>query len=413
MALKAIPTELMRLHPDAPHVLERNDSRSSKLDLENLAIVTHYLQSVDTPQQRHYTALARRHGLLELCRWLQDSNVTWPTRFKPTSDSSFTFIDLFAGIGGMRLAFERAGGRCVFSSEWDAAARSTYFANFGEVPFGDITAIANEKRESGEIPRHDVLVGGFPCQAFSIAGFKGGFADTRGTLFFNLARIIEDHRPKAFLLENVKGLAGHDRGRTLEVIMRTLTVDLGYHVSTNIVNAKDFGVPQNRERIFIVGFKSRQAAERFEFPRPSTRKTTIADIKERDVVETRYYLSEQYLKTLIRHRERHAAKGNGFGFEIKADDEIANAIVVGGMGKERNLLIDKRLRDFTPTTNIKGRVNREGIRKMTPREWARLQGFPDSFVIPVADAQAYKQFGNSVAVPAIHATAKKMIQALQ
>lgn len=383
------------------------------LGLESLAIVTHYFQSLNTPQQGHYASLARKHGLLELCRWLQATNFTWPARFEPAHDSSFTFIDLFAGIGGMRLAFEGVNGRCVFSSEWDPSARTTYFANFGEVPFGDITAIANEKRQSEEIPRHDVLVGGFPCQAFSIAGFKGGFSDTRGTLFFNLAKIIDEHRPKAFLLENVKGLVGHDRGRTLEVILRTLTVDLGYHVSTKIVNAKDFGVPQNRERIFIVGFKSRQAAERFEFPRPRSQKTCLADIKEQNVVETRYYLSEQYLQTLIRHRDRHAAKGNGFGFEIKSDDDIASAIVVGGMGKERNLLVDKRLNDFTPTTNIKGRVNREGIRKMTPREWARLQGFPDSFEIPVADAQAYKQFGNSVAVPAVRATAKKIVQALQ
>lgn len=413
MTSKRVPKELSGLHAAPPHARDSHLSKSNQLDLESLAVVTHYLQSVDTPQQRHFTALARERGLLELSRWLQESNITWQTPFKPPTNELFTFIDLFAGIGGMRMAFERAGGRCVFSSEWDAAARSTYFANFGEVPFGDITAIANEKRKSSEIPRHDVLVGGFPCQAFSIAGFKGGFADTRGTLFFNLARIIDDHRPKAFLLENVKGLAGHDRGRTLDVIMRTLVDDLGYHVTTNVVNAKDFGVPQNRERIFIVGFKSKQAAERFEFPRPSARKKCIADIKEVDVVETRYYLSEQYLTTLIRHRDRHAAKGNGFGFEIKSDSDIANAIVVGGMGKERNLLIDKRLRDFVPTTNIKGRVNREGIRKMTPREWARLQGFPDSFVIPVTDAQAYKQFGNSVAVPAIHATAKKIVQALR
>jgi DNA (cytosine-5)-methyltransferase 1 len=413
MALRAIPLEMIRLQPEAPHLLAERAPKSAGLNLEDLAIVTHYLQSVGTPQQRHYTSLARKHALLELSKWLRESMTSWNVPFKPVKDATFTFIDLFAGIGGMRLAFERAGGRCVFGSEWDAAARSTYFANFGEVPFGDITAIANEKRTSEEIPRHDVLVGGFPCQAFSIAGFKGGFSDTRGTLFFNLARVIEDHRPKAFLLENVKGLAGHDRGRTIDIIMRTLTEDLGYRVTTKIVNAKDFGVPQNRERIFIVGFKSKHAAERFQFPDASGRETTIADIKEREVVETRYYLSDRYLQTLIRHRDRHAAKGNGFGFEVKSDDEIASAIVVGGMGKERNLVVDERLQDFTPTTNIKGAVNRQGIRKMTPREWARLQGFPDSFLIPVADAQAYKQFGNSVAVPAIQATAQQILIALE
>jgi DNA (cytosine-5)-methyltransferase 1 len=317
MKLKAIPDELIRLHADPPIVLDRSDKRFQNLNLESLAIVTHFLQSLGTPQQRHYTALARKHGLFDLCRWLQDSGFVWPANFKPSPDSSFTFIDLFAGIGEMRLAFERAGGRCIFSSELDSSARSTYLANFGEVPFGDITAIANEQRKSEEIPRHDVLVGGFPCQAFSIAGFKGGFGDTRGTLFFNLARIIEDHRPRAFLLENVKGLAGHDRGRTLEVIMRTLTADLGYHVKTKIINAKDFGVPQNRERIFIVGFKSRLAAERFEFPSPLSRKTTIADIKEREVVKTRYYLSEQYLKTLIRQRDRRkAAQLRRLGYSV-------------------------------------------------------------------------------------------------
>jgi DNA (cytosine-5)-methyltransferase 1 len=332
--------------------------------------------------------------------------------FPPPKATRFRFVDLFAGIGGFRLAMQRTGGCCVFSSEWDKPAQETYFANFGEIPFGDITKIANEKRFSSEIPKHDILTGGFPCQAFSIAGFKGGFSDTRGTLFFNLARIIEDHAPKAFFLENVKGLASHDRGRTFTTILRVLEEDLGYHVQAQIVNAKDFGVPQNRERVFMVGFNSRAAAARFEFPKPLGKVATIADIKEAEVVSTKYYLSDRYLETLIRHRDRHESKGNGFGFEIKKDSEIASALVVGGMGRERNLVVDKRLRDFTPKTNIKGPVNRQGIRKMTPREWARLQGFPDSFVIPVSDAQAYKQFGNSVSVPAVEATVKRIVKAL-
>ena len=381
-------------------------------DPESLPAVTHYLQSVGTPQQRHYLAVLRQTvtGSAPSLAVELAQQVVVP--FPPPRSTKFTFIDLFAGIGGFRLAMQRSGGRCVFSSEWDKSAQQTYFANFGEVPFGDITQIANEKRKSIEIPKHDILAGGFPCQAFSIAGFKGGFADTRGTLFFNLARIIEDHAPKAFFLENVKGLAGHDKGRTLSTILRTLEEDLGYHVRTQIVNAKDFGVPQNRERVFIVGFKSGAAADRFEFPKPLGKVTTIADIKEVDVVSTKYYLSDRYLETLIRHRDRHASKGNGFGFDIKRDSDIASAIVVGGMGRERNLVVDKRLRDFEPKTNIKGPVNRQGIRKMTPREWARLQGFPDSFIIPVADAQAYKQFGNSVSVPAIEATVKRIVKAL-
>ncbi len=386
--------------------------RADGLDYSLLPEVTHYLQSIDTPQQRHYWSLLEGRLSPEHKALIRGADVECRAPFQPPKTSRFTFIDLFAGIGGFRLAFQRTGGRCVFSSEWDRPAQQTYFANFGEIPFGDITKIANEKRAAAEIPKHDILAGGFPCQAFSIAGFKGGFSDTRGTLFFNLARIIEDHSPRAIFLENVKGLAGHDRGRTLSTIMKTLEEDLGYHLHTQIVNAKDFGVPQNRERVFIVGFKSQPAASRFEFPKPLGKVTTIADIKEQEVVSTKYYLSDRYLETLIRHRDRHAAKGNGFGFDIKSDSDIASAIVVGGMGRERNLVVDKRLRDFTPKTNIKGPVNRQGIRKMTPREWARLQGFPDSFIIPVADAQAYKQFGNSVSVPAIEATVKRIVRAL-
>jgi len=386
--------------------------KTDGLDYSLLPEVTHYLQSIKTPQQRHYWSLLKRRLSPEQLSLIRMADVECRAPFQLPKTSRFTFIDLFAGIGGFRLAFQRTGGRCVFSSEWDRPAQQTYFANFGEIPFGDITKIANEKRAATEIPKHDVLAGGFPCQAFSIAGFKGGFRDTRGTLFFNLARIIESHSPRAIFLENVKGLAGHDQGRTLSTIMKALEDDLGYHMHIQIVNAKDFGVPQNRERVFIVGFRSKTASIRFEFPQPLGRVTTIADIKEKDVVSTKYYLSDRYLQTLVRHRDRHAAKGNGFGFDIKNDSDIASAIVVGGMGRERNLVVDKRLRDFTPKTNIKGPVNRQGIRKMTPREWARLQGFPDSFLIPVADAQAYKQFGNSVSVPAIEATIKRIVRAL-
>ena len=386
--------------------------KTDGVDYADLPVITHYIQSIGTPQARHYLELLKRTLSPAHQAMVRNAETRCTAPFQPPKTARFTFIDLFAGIGGFRLAFQRTGGRCVFTSEWDGPAQQTYFANFGEIPFGDITRIANEKRTAVEIPKHDILAGGFPCQAFSIAGFKGGFSDTRGTLFFNLARVIEDHAPKAFFLENVKGLAGHDRGRTFTTIMKTLEDDLGYYVHTQIVNAKDFGVPQNRERVFIVGFKSRVASDRFEFPSPLGRVTSIADIKERDVVSTRYYLSDRYLETLIRHRDRHAAKGNGFGFEIKSDSDIASAIVVGGMGRERNLVVDKRLRDFTPKTNIKGPVNRQGIRKMTPREWARLQGFPDTFLIPVADAQAYKQFGNSVSVPAIEATIKRIVRAL-
>jgi DNA (cytosine-5)-methyltransferase 1 len=320
----------------------------------------------------------------------------------------FKFIDLFAGIGGFRIAMQSFGGKCVFTSEWDEQAKKTYEANFGEVPFGDIT-----KEETKQfIPDDfDVLCAGFPCQAFSIAGKRGGFEDTRGTLFFDVAEIIKRKQPKAIFLENVKGLFNHDKGKTLQTILNVLRNDLGYFVpDPQVLNAKDFGVPQNRERIFIVGFRGDLGIDSFDYPKPTKRDAVFQDVKEETTVSVKYYLSDTYLNTLINHKKRHASKGNGFGYEIISDDGTANAVVCGGMGRERNLVYDDRLEDFNPITHIKGEVNRKGIRKMTPREWARLQGYPDNFVIPVADASAYKQFGNSVAVPAIKATAGEIVK---
>jgi len=336
------------------------------------------------------------------------SNYKDDVPFPEPKNPKFRFIDLFAGIGGFRIAAQSLGGKCVFTSEWDEQAKKTYEANFGEVPFGDIT-----KEETKQfIPDDfDVLCAGFPCQSFSIAGRRGGFEDTRGTLFFDVAEIIRRKKPKAIFLENVKGLRNHDRGKTLKTILDVLRNDLGYYVpEPQIMNAKCFGVPQNRERIFIVGFRGDLGITDFEYPKPTNKDVVFKDVKEKDVVSVKYYLSKRYLNTLIKHKQRHASKGNGFGYEIIPDDKIANAVVCGGMGRERNLVYDHRLTNFTPVTHIKGEVNREGIRKMTPREWARLQGFPDSFVIPVADASAYKQFGNSVAVPAIKATANEVIK---
>jgi len=332
--------------------------------------------------------------------------------FPSPKNHKFTFIDLFAGIGGIRIAFQNLGGKCVFSSEIDEYAQKTYEANFGEKPHGDITKI-HEK----DVPDHDILVGGFPCQAFSIAGKRGGFNDTRGTLFFDVARIIKEKQPKAFFLENVKGLVNHRQGKTLSTILNVLREDLGYIVpDPRVMNAKNFGVPQNRERIFIVGFRSDLEinAEDFKYPESTDKKVCIEDIMEKSVVSAKYYLSTKYIECLENHRARNEAKGNGFGYEIVDVKGTSNAIVTGGMGRERNLIIDKRLKDFTPVTNIQGQVNRKGIRRMTPREWARLQGFPDKFIFEkvVSDAQAYKQFGNSVAVPAIQATANKLLEKL-
>ena len=333
---------------------------------------------------------------------------TFDIPFPPVENPKFKFIDLFAGIGGFRLAMQNLGGKCVFTSEWDKDAKRTYKANFGERPFGDIT---KEETKAFIPDGFDLLCAGFPCQAFSIAGKRGGFEDTRGTLFFDVAEIIKRKQPKAIFLENVKGLRNHNGGKTLATILNVLRNDLGYFVpEPQIINAKDFGVPQNRERIYIVGFHPNTNVTEFNYPISLDKKVTFADIKEKEVPATKYFLSTQYVQTLVNHKARHEGKGNGFGYAIIPDDGISNAIVVGGMGRERNLVLDHRITDFTPTTHIKGTVNREGIRKMTPREWARLQGFPDEFLIPVADASAYKQFGNSVAVPAIQATANEILK---
>ena len=333
------------------------------------------------------------------------------TTFKAKEKASFTFIDLFAGIGGFRIAFQNLGGKCVFSSEIDKYACQSYANNFGDIPFGDITKI-NAK----DIPDHDILTGGFPCQAFSIAGKRGGFEDTRGTLFFEVARIIKEKQPKAFFLENVKGLTNHQGGRTLQTILNVLRNDLNYIVpEPQIMNAKDFGVPQNRERVFIIGFRKDYAdlANNFHYPKPNKEKAKLKDIIEENEVSVKYYLSTKYVEGLERHKKNNEAKGNGFGYEILDLNGVSNALLVGGMGRERNLIIDKRLTDFTPKTNIQGEVNKQGIRRLTPREWARLQGFPDTYKIVVSDVQAYKQFGNSVAIPAIQATAKEMLKVLK
>ena len=389
------------------------------------AVLTHYLHNIHNGVSKYYKEDALK-ALDEFVSYKQEEekmsivaedamqqllfeveNVPFTT----PKNYTFKFIDLFAGIGGFRLAMQNLGGKCVFTSEWDKEAQKTYKVNFGEVPFGDIT----KQQIKDYIPEDfDVLCAGFPCQAFSIAGKRGGFDDTRGTLFFDVAEIIKKHKPKAIFLENVKGLRSHDKGKTLDTILNVLRNDLGYYVpEPQIVNAKNFGVPQNRERIYIVGFRQDLNISSFEYPEPLENKPTFEDVKERNVPPTKYYLSTQYVQTLVNHKARHASKGNGFGYAIIPDNGIANAIVVGGMGRERNLVLDHRIVDYTPTTHIKGTVNREGIRKMTPREWARLQGFPDNYIIPVADASAYKQFGNSVAVPAIQATANKILELIE
>ncbi len=388
-----------------------------------LAVITHYLQNKEIGFSEFYKkdAYSALEQLLKIMypdteilqnfveeKMSELSHSVENVPFAPNKKPKFTFIDLFAGIGGFRMAMQNLGGKCVFTSEWDEQAQVTYNANYGEIPFGDIT----KPETKAFIPNEfDVLCAGFPCQAFSIAGKRGGFEDTRGTLFFDVAEIIRTRRPKAFFLENVKGLTNHERGKTLATILNVLRNDLGYFVpEPQIMNAKDFGLPQKRERIFIVGFRNDLNISEFEYPKPLNSGATFADVKSETVPTTKYYLSTQYLNSLKAHKEKHKQKGNGFGYIIVRDNEPANTIVIGGMGREKNLVIDDRITDYTPETHIHSEVNREFVRKMTPREWARLQGFPDTFLIPVADASAYKQFGNSVAVAAIQATAAKIVE---
>lgn len=318
----------------------------------------------------------------------------------------FKMIDLFAGIGGIRIAFQKQGGASVFASEWDKFAQKTYKANFGEVPHGDITEI-----NPNDIPDHDILLGGFPCQPFSQAGLKKGFEDTRGTLFFNIAQIIDVKRPKAFLLENVKQLRGHDKGRTLATILNVLD-ELDYDVYVDVLKANDFGVPQKRERIFIVGFRrdkdilgeyfkdkdGKDIRINFKFPEPSGIKTRVGDILEKSADE-KYTISDKLYEGHLRRKKEHKQKGNGFGFSLfNEESPYTNTISARYYKDGSEVLIDQG--------------ENKNPRKLTPRECARLQGFPEEFIIPVSDSQAYKQFGNSVSVPVIEAIAKNMIKAI-
>ena len=304
----------------------------------------------------------------------------------------FTFIDLFAGIGGMRIAFEKSGGRCVFSSEWNKFSQQTYEANFGDVPDGDITKI-----KARDIPNHDILVGGFPCQPFSIAGVsskkalgrKHGFEDeTQGTLFFDIARIIREKKPKAFLLENVKNLKSHDKGNTFRVIMKVLREDLGYDVHYKIVDASSV-VPQHRERIFIVGFRKPMD---FEFPKLIDKRPKLGDILEKNV-DGKYTLTDGTWKALQRHKEIHSKKGNGFGYSMADRDSIAKTLSARYYKDGAEILIPQ---------------GKKNPRRLTPRECALLMGFPKSFKIQVSDNQAYRQFGNAVVVPVVKEIAKSI-----
>jgi len=311
-------------------------------------------------------------------------------------------IELYAGIGGIRLGFQQAFGKSahfVFENEIDKSACKTYEKNFDSNPLGDITKI-----KSDEIPDFDILLAGFPCQAFSIAGRRKGFEDIRGTHFFEIARIIRDKQPAAVFLENVRHLMSHDKGKTFEIIQDVIENELGYTFYHKLLNAKDFGLPQNRERVFMVCFKDKI---KFEFPKPSFDRRTVGDILE-DGVDGEYFLSQRYLDTLKKHRKRHEKKGNGFGYLVLKKSQIANTIVLGGMGRERNLIEDKRSLRLSKRSD----ANSDSVRCLTPRECLRLQGFDDSFKITVPKTHMYNQTANSVAVPVIREIAKCMKRAM-
>lgn len=311
-------------------------------------------------------------------------------------EPEFKFIDLFAGIGGIRIPFQELGGECVFSSEWDKFSQKTYFANFGETPAGDITKI-----DAADIPDFDILLGGFPCQPFSQAGLHKGFEDTRGTLFFEIERILNKKRPKGFLLENVKQLKGHDNGRTFRVIMQHLDA-LNYHAEAKILKAADFGVPQIRERIYIVGFDRNfyAIADDYQFPFPEATgiKTRVGDILEKKV-DAKYTISNRLWEGHKRRKIENRKKGKGFGYSLFNEESPYTSTISARYYKDGSEIL----------------IEQEGKnpRKLTPRECARLQGFPEDFIIPVSDAQAYKQFGNSVAVPVVRAIAERIRQEMK
>jgi DNA (cytosine-5)-methyltransferase 1 len=317
-------------------------------------------------------------------------------------DAKFTFIDLFAGIGGIRHAFQEHGGRCVFTSEWNTYAQKTYLANFpheeGHVLEGDITKV-----DANDVPDHDVLLAGFPCQPFSIAGVSKknalgrphGFEDTtQGTLFYDVARIIATKKPKAFLLENVKNLISHDKGNTFSTILRVLREELGYEVHFRVIDGRHF-VPQHRERIIIVGFREPAGFtwEDLKLPEPSKRMSDI--LQSADEVDPKYTLTPKLWNYLKNYAAKHKAAGNGFGYGLVKEASVARTLSARYYKDGSEILV--------------AQGPRKRPRRLTPRECARLMGFPKDFKIPVSDTQAYKQFGNSVIVPVIAEVARIMV----
>ena len=339
-------------------------------------------------------------GKLDVPDAIYDKIMNFPTeplfKNRPIEECRFKQIDLFAGIGGIRQPFQKHGGYNVYSSEWDKFAQTTYRINYGEVPDGDITLV-DEK----DIPDHDILLAGFPCQPFSQAGLHKGFEDTRGTLFFDIARILKEKRPKAFMLENVKQLRGHDKGNTIKVILSVLD-ELNYYVpDPQILNGYHFGLPQNRERIIIVGFNKDYLPENFkEFEYPVGQideEVCVGDVLEESVGE-RFTISDKLWEGHQARKRKHKKKGNGFGFALFNEDSKYTSTISARYYKDGSEALIEQ--------------SGKNPRMLTPRECARLQGFSDDFIIPVSNAQSYKQFGNSVCIPVIDAVAVAMLDYL-
>jgi len=408
-------------HEDALKILLASEATTDFPEFvreELPAIISHWLQApksppilVDPSYGEKWLATLRLH-----CQLQKHSPASGPIKktknlkpvyidfsslpFPPVLKPKFNFIDLFAGIGGFRIALEELGGKCVFSSEWDKHAKETYFNNYGEVPFGDITNFTKIDQE-GEvppetIPAHDILCGGFPCQPFSQAGHQLGFDDARGTLFFNILTIAKTQRPKVLFLENVKRLKGHDKGKTFKVICNALQ-EIGYKVYAKVIKAYDHGVPQNRERIFIVAFSN---PIHFEFPKSQRYSLfkNVGEILEKKPDE-RFTISDRMWEGHQRRRAEHKTKGNGFGYSmVTNNDEYTNTISARYWKDGSEVLIKQ---------------NRKNPRVLTPRECARLQGYPEIFTYHNSKRHAYQQFGNSVAVPVIQAIAKQIQKALE
>ena len=400
----------------------------------DMAIITHYLQNRNYPEgniyreeamplmERYYKAshtelgdddVVERHLIEGLFAEIYDTAV-----YRQHNDNNaFTFVDLFAGIGGFRIALEQLGGRCVYASEFDTSAQRTYGMNHGVVPFGDITLQENKDR----IPEGvDVLCAGFPCQPFSLAGLRRGFSDeTKGTLFFDLRDIIEAKHPRIILLENVQGLLSiHNRDeegnrlpeKTIDTILHILRDELHYYVpEPQVLNARHFGVPQHRDRVFIVGFLEHPEDE-YHYPTgEGVPDVHFGAIREQDVVSARYYMSERYWQTLVRHREAQRNLGRGYGYRIIGNDDFGHTLMVGGMGLERNLVIDPTNLNVNNVDDPRGELNHDHIRVLTERECARMQGFPEYFEILYGKTPSYKQFGNSVAIPVVRAVAQSLL----